>query len=171
MPRLLSGLRVAKVMRQSVQNVEENTSLDFSFAVEEGARIFQVRFDVSELVSVPGGADVSESAFLALHVEEGNLEDSLSVAADRLRLNSEIMAENAILVLSSNVAAEGPPTVTWMGSPVHNFPDGFDVALNPQFSVVTSAATLTMNGAQVTILYKYIQFTQAELAAQFLLRR
>lgn len=174
MATVQTPVRIAKIMRTSVQDAAEETTLDFELASDQGVRILVVRFDINELVLVPGAAQVTETAFMSLHIEEGALEAALDAPADRQRLNSEIIAENAIEFIGSNTAGEGLlKTPAWLGDPVHDFNamGGFDIALNPQFRVVTSAAVLTMNGCQATLFYQYIRFTRSELATQFLLRR
>lgn len=177
MPSILSPIRIARVRRTSFQDTEETFEVDWALGLSQGVRIHAVEFGIREAVLVPTTAPINAEAHLSLHVETGALEGAIDAfPTDNVILNSEIIAETTLQVTSGDTAQiEGAMERTWMQPLAWNFHalvgGPLDFAQNMTFRGVTSASTLTINGAQCTIYYQYIALSKAELGEQFALRR
>jgi len=181
MVQILSPVRIARSRRTSFTNVEETQEIDFALGLQQGIRIHGVEFGMSNVVPVPGDdAIVVTNAQMSLHIETGGLEGAIDAfPADTNILNSEILAQTTLQVMAftSSVPATSPDVfnMIWLQPTSWSFHEivgqPIDLAQNLTFRVITSAATLVVNGGQVTIYYQYIKLTDAELGQQFALRR
>lgn len=182
MPTILSPIRIARTRRTSFQNVEETFEIDFNLGLEQGIRIHAVEFGINNAVALPAADDIIDfsTAHLSLHIETGALEGAIdSFPSDNTILNSEILAETTLQSqgFTSSVPATSPDVINyiWLQPIAWNFHQliggALDIAQNLTFRGITSQATFTINGAQVTIYYQYIKLSKAELGEQFALRR
>lgn len=182
MADVLSPIRILRSRRTSFQATPEEVEIDFNLGLEQGIRIHAVEFGIRQAISLPSGDDTLEymQAHMSLHVEVGALEGGIeSFPADDTILNSEIIAETTLqaTTFTSSVPATSPDIANfvWLQPNSWNFHQlvggPIDLAQNLTFRGVASAATFTINGAQVTIYYQYLKLTKAELGAQFVLRR
>jgi len=180
--KLLSPVRILRSRRTSFQNVEETAEIDFNLGLKQGVRIHAVEFGINDAPFVPSANDTLQhaQAHMSLHVETGGLEGAIDAfPADTTILNSEILAETTLQVhgFTSSVPATSPDVSNylWLQPIAWNFHQlvggAIDLAQNLTFRGVTSAATFTINGGQVTVFYQYIELTDAELGQQFALRR
>jgi len=181
MAKVLSALRIARARRTSTQNVEETQEIDFSLGLKQGIEIFAVEFGYRQIIPVPGNdAIVTFQVHQSLHAETGGLEGAIDAfPADDFILNSEIIAETTLQVsaFTSSVPATSPDVfnMTHLQPLAWNFIEltgaPLLLAINPTYRVITNLSTLTVNGSQVTIFYRYVELTVSELASQFSLRR
>lgn len=182
MAKILSPIRIARSRRTSFQDTAETQELDFALGLGMGLHIHAVEFGMRSAIFVPPADDTlaNAAAHLSLHAEVGGLEGAIDAfPADETILNSEIIAETTLnaRAFSSSVPAASPDVATyqWMQPLSWNFNQLIGgplvLAQNLTFRGVASAATFTINGAQVTIFYQYVRLTTAELAGQFSLRR
>ena len=182
MVRVLTPIRIARSRRTSFQNTAEEVELDFNLALSQGIRVHAVEFGIRQAIPLASSNDALEfmQAHMSLHIETGALEGAIdSFPADNTILNSEILAETTLSAtsFSGSVPATAPDVtnMTWLQPLAWNFHDlvggPIDIAQNLTFRGVTSQSTFTVNGAQVTIFYQFIELSDAELGAQFALRR
>jgi len=181
MVKALSPIRIARSRRTSFQNTEEVQEIDFNLGIRQGIEIYAIEFGIRGYVIVPGNdAIVHANAHLSVHVESGALEGAIDAfPADNFILNSEIIAETTLQVdgFTSSVPSTSPDNnhsfwlqpLSWNYLAIFGKP--MTIAQNVQTRGVTSAAALTINGAQVTFFYRYVELSEAELAEQFVLRR
>ena len=182
MPHTKGVLTILRSRRTSFQNVEETREIDFRLGTGQGVELYRVEFGIRGFVHVP--ADDAEAAsveaHMSLHMETGGLEGSIdSFPADQTILNSEIIAEATLGVysfISSVAAASGnSQSAQWLQPNFWNFKeilgDPLIIAQNLTFRGVTSSALLTVNGAQVTIYYKIVTLTTAQIVNLFSTRR
>lgn len=176
MVRPLTPVRIARASRASVQSTAEESELDFQLALKQGLLIYSVEFSIGDARFVAAADDDEEDAFMSLHAETDELEDSYDEYGDALVLNSEVIAETALHVSSSSTAGEQTgPKYTWFGPTSWRFREIVGepllLASNITFRVVTTANSFTINSPVARIFYQYVELTEAELARQFLLRR
>lgn len=176
MVRSLTPVRIARASRQSVQSSAEETELDFQLALKQGLLIHAVEFSIGDARFVAAADDDEEDAFMSLHAETDELEDSYDEFGDGLVLNSEVFAETALHVSSSSTSGEQTgPKYTWFGPISWRFRELLGepllLASNVTFRVVTTANSFTVNSAVARIFYQYVELTEQELARQFLLKR
>lgn len=182
MPKILSPIRILRSRRTSFQATEETTEVDFALGHSQGVRIHAVEFGIRQAILVPAANDTidTEQVHMSLHIEVGGLEGAIDAfPADTTILNSEIIAETTLQLsgFTSSVPATSPDVINaiWlqpMSWNLHQLVGGpIDLAQNLTFRGITSDAALTVNGAQVTVYYQYLELTAAELGAQFALRR
>jgi len=181
MSKVLGPVRFLRSRRTSFQNTAETQELDFNLGVRQGVEIFAAEFGIRNVVPVPGDdAIVITNAHMSLHIETGALEGGIeSFPADETILNSEIIAETTLQVqaFTSSVPAASPDVfnMIWLQPLSWNYIQLLGkpliIAQNATFRGVTSASTLTVNGGQITIMYRYIELTKEELGEQFILRR
>ncbi len=176
MAKPLTPVRIARISRQSFQNTEETSELDFELALRQGVLIHAVEFAVGQAILVAAAADDREEFYLSLHAETGALENSLDALLDVQVLNSEVIAETAAMVTGTNTAANVIGTMfAWLGPAAWNYNQLLGgpllLATNLTFRGITSASTLTINGAMAHIFYQYVELSAAELANQFILSR
>lgn len=177
MAKVLSPMRVLRARRDSNQDTAETMEIDFNLGIEQGVELFSATFSVAQAIAVPGAAPLHLQEYMSLHVETGALEGGIQTfPADELILNSEIIAEAVLQIITGDTAqVEGVHTMEWL-SPNHwNFLAMLGkpllLAQNLTFRSDTSASTLTVNGPQLTLWYRYVKLTQAELVDLFTLRR
>jgi len=181
MAKPLSPIRIARSRRTSFQNTEETFEIDFNLGIRQGVELFAIEFGIRNVVPVPGDdAIVVTNAHMSVHAETGGLEGAIDAfPADETILNSEIIAETTLQVsaFTSSIPAASPDVfnMLWLQPISWNYiqllGSSLTVAQNLTFRGVTSASTLTVNGAQVTLYYRYVELTDQELASQFILRR
>ena len=181
MAKALSPIRIARARRTSFQATEEVAELDFNLGHRQGIQIHAVEFGIRGVVLTPADDAIDhENAHMSLHAETGALEGAIDAfPSDDMILNSEIIAETTLQVdgFTSSVPAASPDvfTFSWLQPISWNYHQLIDgpllLAQNPSFRGVTSNALLTVNGAQVTIYYQFVELTDVELASQFILRR
>jgi len=177
MVKSLSPIRIARVRRTSFQNTEETFEIDFQLGLRQGIEIYAVEFAIREAVTVPTTAPLHGQAFMSIHVETGGLEGAIDAfPTDDIILNSEIIAECVLQVIAGDTAQiEGAMNQQWLspiswdyvrltGAPIL-------VAQNLTFRGVTSESTLTVNGGQATIFYRYVELSDSELGRLFAIRR
>jgi len=182
MVTVLSPLRIARSRRTSFQAVEETQELDFQLGRRQAIRVYAVEFGYRQVIFIPSANDAIQfaQAHLSLHIETGGLEGAIDAfPADETILNSEIMAETTLQV--AGFTSSVPSTSPDFDSIVHLQPLNWNfialtggpilVAQNLTFRGIGSAATLTINGAQATVFYDYVELTLQELGQQFALRR
>jgi len=180
--KVLSPIRIARSRRTSFQATEETQEIDFALALRQGIRVHAVEFGIRQAIFVPSGNDAIEraQAHLSLHVETGALEGAIDAfPADATILNSEIIAETTLQksAFTSSVPATSSDNEAyeWLQPKAWNFHQlvggPLTFAQNLTFRGIASTSTFTINGAQVTIYYDYVELTEAELGRQFALRR
>jgi len=177
----LSPIRIGRARRTSFQDTEETQEIDFNLGIEQGVEIFAIEFGVRNVVPVPANDTILVvNAHMSVHAETGALEGAIDAfPADNFILNSEIIAETTLQVMAftSSVPSTSPDVfnMIWMQPLKWDylalFGKPLTLAQNVTFRGVTSASTLTINGAQVTFYYRYVSLTRNELAEQFVLRR
>jgi len=177
MPVDLSPIRVARVRRTSFQNTEESFEIDFDLALNQGIAIYSISFAIREAITVPTTAPLHGQVFQSIHVETGGLEGAIDAfPTDDVILDSEIIAQCVLQITSGDTAQiEGEFDAVWLSPIEFNFNEitgePLIVAQNLTYRGVTSESTLTANGPQATIWYKYIRLTDAELGRLFAVRR
>lgn len=180
MAKALTPIRIARSRRTTVTNVEETQEIDFSLGVEQGIELYAAEFGLLEFVNSPAGtAFETEWGLMELHARIGALEGGLdSFPADDTILNSSILAAAVVEGLEQDEAATrggSAGALQWVTEKSWNFKeligDPILLATNLTFRSITKAATAVMNGAQVTLYYRYVKLTDKELAQQFALRR
>ncbi len=175
MVKALTPVRIARIQRQSFQNTAESAEVDFELALKQGVLVHAVEFLIGQAILVAAADPDREEAYLSLHAETNNLEDAIDQSADGLVLNSEIIAETTLVVHASNDAVAGAGGMNFLGPIAWNYTQLLGAPLllasNLTFRGVTTASTLTINGATAHIFYQYVELTETELAQQFLLRR
>lgn len=176
MVKALTPVRVARVSRQSVQNVEETTEVDFQLDHRQGVLIHAVEFLMGQAIQAGSATLTSRQIFMSLHAETGTLENAADALVDAITLNSEVIAEAVFQIIDLETAASGGGvTQGWLSPLSWNYNQLLGqpllLATNLTYRVVTSDSTLTVNGAAAHIFYQYVTLTDAELANQFILRR
>lgn len=180
MPIPLSPIRVARSRRTSVTNVEETQEIDFSLGLRQGIELYAAEFAALEFISSPAGTAMEhEFGLMELHARIGALEGGLDAfPADDTILNSSIIAQaNIYSDLQDEAATRGGSAAafSWLSERSWNYKallgDPLLLATNLTFRAITKAATAVINGAQVSLWYRYVELSNAELAAQFSLRR
>lgn len=176
MVKALTPVRIARVTRQSFQNVEETVEVDFQLDHRQGVLIHAIEFFFGGVE--PTGQTVVNAlqAYLSLHAETGTLENAADAVVDSVVLNSEVIAECVFTVIDLETAtAGGGVGMAWLSPNQWNFNQLLGqpllLATNLTFRGVTSNASLTVNGGGAHIFYQYVTLTDAELANQFILRR
>lgn len=173
MADVLTPVRIGRAHNASVSaGATETQELDFDFSLRQGALIHAVEFAVLNVVIASPSNNDNETAVLSLHVETGALEDTLDGATDEFRLDSEVVAEAALMVTA--LATSGIAAMVWTGERRWDYNAILGkpllIAQNMTFRVDATAG-LVINGATARILYQYVRLTPQELADQFLLRR
>lgn len=176
MAEVLTPIRILRASRQSFQNTEESAEIDFQLGIRQGVLIHAIQFGVGAARFVAASDDDSNSAFMSIHAETGELEDVGDDYTDALVLNSEVLAEAVLQATGSGTAGEETGTkLQWMSEKSWNLRELMGkpllIASNLTFRCATDGAELTINGAFVRIYYQYVELTKAELADQFILRR
>lgn len=173
MPRILSGIRVARARRDAMATAEETDEIDFNLSLNMGIEILCVSFAVEN--AIPTGADPNnaQEVALSLHAETGALEDNIVEGpVDTHVTNSEILCEAVFGQIAYDNATQAAFTSGWHSA--HTFPfaewfgRGIVLATNPTFNV---ESTGTFNGLLCTIWYRYVQLSDAELIQAYALRR
>ena len=176
MVKALTPVRICRVSRQSVQDTEETVAVDFELGHRQGVLIHAVEFLMGQAIEVGATTLVHTQAYLSLHAETGTLESAADALVDAVILNSEVVAEAVYQIGSIETAAAGGAIAgTWLSPNSWNYNQLLGqpllLATNLTFRAVTSASTLTVNGAAAHIFYQYVNLTDTELANQFILRR
>lgn len=182
MAKVLSGFRICRARRTSFSNVVETQEIDFALALGMGLEVHAVEFGVASSIFIPSSNDGIEYSrmHLSLHVETGALEGAIDAfPADNFILNSEIIAETTLLhtAFTSSVPATSPDVdnATWLQPMSWNFNQLLGgplvVAQNLTFRGICAQSTHTVLGAQVSIYYRYVQLSTAELAKLFTQQR
>lgn len=180
MVKALSSVRIARSRRTSVTNTQETQEIDFSLGLRQGIQLYAAEFGILEMVNTPAAAAIeTEWGLMELHARIGALEGGLdSFPADDTILNSSIIAAAVLENQLQNEAATRGGSLgafAWVTEKSWKFieltGDPLLLATNLTFRAITKASTVVMNGAQVTLYYRYVSLTDAELAEQFALRR
>jgi len=176
MPSNRGPLRIARARRTSFQNSEETFEIDFSLGRNQGIELYKVHFGIREAVTVPTTAPLTGQVFMSLHVETGGLEGAIDAfPTDDVILNSEIIAQVVLQIASGDTAQiEGALSQEWLTPKEFNYfrdtGEALVLAQNLTFRAVTSESTLTVNGGQVTLWYKFVDLSDAELGRLFAVR-
>lgn len=176
MVRVLSPMRIARVRRTSVQAATETDEIDFALGLNQGIQVFAVEFGLFTPVVLGGDPANNETVTLSLHAETGGLEGGISsFPSDNFILNSEILAEAVYWTRAYDNATQASyPSGTWLTPTAWDFKsilgEPLLFAQNLTYRVIAST-NMTVAGAQATVFYKYVELTNAELGAQFALRR
>lgn len=179
MARPLSPIRIARARRTGFADTAETQEIDFNLGLRQGIEIHAVEFGFAQVVPTLSTTDQTLVAFLSLHAETGALEGALdSFPADNFILNSEIIAQAALQILGQDEAATrggSAAAIGWLTPNRYEFSrmigQPLIVATNLTFRGVTSSSNLTVTGGHVAIYHRYVELTDQELAAQFVLRR
>lgn len=177
MVKALSPIRILRARRTSFQATEETQEIDFQLGLQQGVQLYAVEFGIREAVVVPTTSPITAQAHLSLHVEIGALEGAIDeFPTDNVILNSEIVAETTLQITAGDTAqVEGTFSHIWTQPLAWNYlqlmGEPLLLAQNVTFRGITSESALTVNGAQVTILYRYVELSKSELGEQFTLRR
>lgn len=179
MPNPISPIRIARARRTSVTNVAEEMEIDFNLSLLEGIEIFACECAALELIDTAATAFDTNWMTTSLHSENGALEGALdSFPADNFLLNSEIIAEATLEIITQNEAATrggSAATLAWVGPNQWNFMQligkPYLLAQNITMRAITKGAGTVANGLQWTIYYRYVALTRAEVGSLFILRR
>lgn len=176
MVKPLSTVRIARSRRTSFTSTEEVQEIDFSLGLRQGIEIFDVEFGALEIIPTVG-AIATEWALMELHARIGALEGGLdSFPADDTILNSSIIAA-AVFQMGPTFdgSTEAMATSGWLTERNFNFEQligkPYLVATNLTMRGITKDTSLVVNGGQITIYYRYVSLSDAELAEQFALGR
>lgn len=175
MVKPLSTIRIARSRRTSFTSTEETQEIDFALGLRQGIEIFSVEFGALEVIPV-AAAFATEWALMELHARIGALEGGLdSFPADDTIMNSSIIAAAVFQMTTLDGTTEGAASQGWLTERSWRFPDligkPYLVATNLTMRGITKDTSLTVNGGQITIYYRYVSLTDSELAEQFALGR
>ncbi len=179
MPTALSPIRICRARRTSVTNAAETMEIDFNMALLEGIEIYAAECAALEVVDTVATAFDTNWVTTSLHAETGALEGALDAfPADNFILNSEIIAEATIEILTQAEAATrggSAAALTWVGPNQWNFVQLIGkpllLATNITMRAITKGAATVANGLQWTIYYRYVRLSKSEASDLFLLRR
>jgi len=179
MPTALSPIRIARARRTSVVNAAETMEIGFNLALLEGIEIYACECAVLELIDTAASAFDTNWMTTSLHAETGALEGALdSFPADNTILNSEIIAEATLEIITQDEAATrggSAATLAWTGPNQWNFVQLIGkpllLASNITMRAITKGAATVANGLQWTIYYRYVRLTKSEAGDLFILRR
>ena len=179
--KALSPIRIGRSRRTSFQDTEETQEVDFNLGIRQGIEIFGIEFGIRGFAVVPGNDALAFfNAHLSVHVETGALEGAIDAfPADNFILNSEIIAETSLQgsAFTSSIPAASSESApfAWLQPISWNYLQIFGkpltIAQNMVTRGITSGSGLTVNGAQVTFFYRFVELSEQELAEQFVLRR
>jgi len=175
MPRIITGLRVARSMVSPTGAAVVSRELDFQLGSDQGIQIESVLGGGIFHDDSPAASDTVPAANIAsqsLHFETGTLEDfPIQAAEDADDIDTEIFWGQTFAEVF-----QVPATAGGGGGFGYVTPTGITVFANP----LRTARNITHRGetaavdldleAWVLIYYRYIQFTRAELGL-FLARR
>lgn len=175
----LSPIRIARARRTSVTNAAETMEIDFNMALLEGIEVYAAECAVLELVDTAAVTIDTNWMTTSLHAETGALEGALdSFPADNTILNSEIIAEATLEIITQDEAATrggSSAALAWVGPNQWNFVQLIGrpllLATNLTMRGVTKGAATVANGLQWTIYYRYVRLSKSEASDLFLLRR
>lgn len=175
MVKALSTVRIARMRRTNVTNTQETMELDFALGLRQGVEIYAVEFGALEIIPTVG-ALATEWALMELHARIGALEGGLdSFPADDSILNSSIIAAAVMQQTTLDGTTEAGFSSIWLTAKSWNFIDligkPYLVAQNVTGRWITKDSSLDINGGQITIYYRYVSLSDAELAEQFALGR
>jgi len=179
MVRALSTVRIARSRRTSFTNVEETQEIDFSLGLRQGIELYAAEFGALEFIDTALATYNTRWALMELHARVGALEGGYdSFPADDTILNSSIIAAAVHQAMTQDEAATtggSAAAMGWLAGPSWNFVELLGgpmlLATNLTFRGITKSSSMVVNGGQVTLYYRYVSLTDAELANQFALRR
>lgn len=176
MVKALSTVRIARSRRTSFTNVEETQEIDFALGLRQGIEIFAVEFGALEFILTPSSAFRNDWALMELHGRIGALEGGLdSFPADDTILNSSLIAAAVYQVQNLDGTTEAASSQGWITEKSWNFEQligkPYLTAQNLTMRGITKNSTMVVNGGQITIYYRYVSLSDAELAQQFALGR
>lgn len=179
MAKALTPIRVARSRRTSVTNVVETQEINFALGLKQGIELYSAEFGMMEFVDTPSSGFDTNFGIMELHARIGALEGGIdSFPADDTILNSSILAQAVIQQVTQDEAATrggSAAALNWVSPKSWNYVQitGSPILLatNLTFRAITKQATVVMNGAQVSLWYRYVELSEKELAQQFALRR
>lgn len=166
MPRIISGLRVARSYVTPAGTTAVERTLDFQLGARQGIQIEQMVGSI-EILDVIESTDTDNyNGNHTLHLESGSLEVVADAAAeDEDTIDSEIIyRQGASLIVQEEAATRGGSAVAFMVDPTSPiiFSTPLFVARNPTHRGITKSTNFSV-GCHLTIYYKFVEFSLGEL--------